>query len=302
MRIGFHVPTTGGLSKALRRALERRCETVQVFVGAPVQWKALTPSGADAAEWRAAVTAHDIRPVFVHSCYLINPASTEKTLWRKSVRRLATDLSHAELLGAAAVVTHLGSPTKAVERSRAWLTSRVAEAIDAALEQSSGTPRLLLENSAGMGHAVGSEYGQIGEIMGLSRHSDRLGVCLDSAHSFAAGYTWHQPEALDRALAEAEAAFGLGALELLHVNDSRSPFASRVDRHWHIGRGEIGRDGFRAIVNHPLLRDLPMIMETPEASLEADLRNLRALRRCVLPEFRSPIRPAPRTRGKGRSR
>jgi len=302
VRTGFHVPTTGGLSKALRRALERRCETVQIFVGAPVQWKALTPSQSDAAEWRAAVTTYDIRPVFIHSCYLVNLASTDKTLWRRSIRRLATDLRHAELLGATAVVTHLGSPTKAVERSRSWLTSRVGDAIDAALEQSSGAVRLLLENSAGMGLAVGSEYEQIGEIMGLSRYSGRLGVCLDSAHSFAAGYAWHEPEGLDQALAEAEKAFGLRSLELLHVNDSRSPFASRVDRHWHIGQGKIGRDGFRAIVNHPLLRDLPMVMETPEASLEADLRNLRALRRCIRPEYRSPIRPAPRSRGKGRSR
>ncbi len=300
MRIGFHVPTEGGLQKAVRRALERRCETVQIFVGAPVQWAALTPPEAEAEAWRAQTSSHDIQPVFVHSCYLTNLASTEKALWRRSIRRLATDLDHAALLRARAVVTHLGSPRKEIERSRAWATARVAQGVDAALEESSGSARLLLENSAGMGHAVGSDYGQIGEIISRCRSRDRLGVCLDSAHSFAAGYAWHEPEGLDRALAEADQAFGLELLELLHVNDSRSPFASRVDRHWHIGKGQIGRDGFRVIVNHRLLHDLPMIMETPEASLDADLRNLRALRRCILPEHRTPIRPVPKLRRKGR--
>lgn len=302
MRIGFHVPTIGGLEKALRRALERRCETVQVFVGAPVQWAALTPPEPEAQAWRAQTIGHDIRPVFVHSCYLINLASTEEPLWRKSIRRLATDLNHAALLGAEAVVTHLGSPRKEIERSRTWTTERVAQGVDAALEESSGSARLLLENSAGMGHSVGSEYGQIGEIIGQSCYPDRLGVCLDSAHSFAAGYAWHDTEGLDRALAEADRAFGLTLLELLHINDSRSPCASRVDRHWHIGKGQIGRAGFRVIVNHPLLRDLPMIMETPEASLDADLSNLRALRRCIRPEYRTRIRPAPKPRRKGRGR
>lgn len=300
MRIGFHVPSTGGLTKALRRARERRCEAVQIFIGAPVQWKALTPPNAEAQEWRERTVSYDIRPAFIHSCYLINLASTERALWRKSTRRLATDLDHAVLLDARAVVTHLGSPRQEVQRSRAWATARVARAIDAALEESSGAARLLLENSAGMGHAVGSDYGQIGEIIGRTRYPERVGVCLDSAHSFAAGYAWHQPEGLDHALDEAARAFGLGALELLHINDSRSPFASHVDRHWHIGKGYIGRDGFRVIVNHPLLRDLPMIMETPEASLEADLRNLRALRRCILPQYRARIRAAPPRRGKGR--
>jgi deoxyribonuclease-4 len=302
VRIGFHVPTAGGLRKALDRALERRCETVQIFVGAPVQWKALTPSEADAGGWRQQAAGHDIRPVFVHSCYLINLASTDKTLWRRSIRRLATDMRHAALLGAQAVVTHLGSPRKEIERSRAWTTERVAQGIDAALEGASGSVKLLLENSAGMGHAVGSDYDQIGEIIGRCRYGDHLGVCLDSAHSFAAGYAWHRPEGLDQALAEAGRAFGLEFLELLHINDSRSPFASRVDRHWHIGKGDIGLEGFRVIVNHPLLRDLPMIMETPEASLEADLRNLRALRRCILPEYRARIRPAPKPHRKGRGR
>jgi len=294
VRIGFHVPTQGGWSKTLQRARERRCETLQIFVGAPVQWKSAQPRTEEAAAWREAIARSDTRPVFVHANYLLNLASTDGTLWRRSIRRLARDLRHAALLGAAGVVTHLGSPKAGNERTPGWCIDRIAAAADAALEAAEVEVELLLENSAGMGSAIGSRYAQIGDIIAAARHSGRLAVCLDSAHSFAAGYAWHRPEGLDAALDEADRAFGLQRLRLLHINDSRVPFASGVDRHWHIGRGYIGTAGFRVIVNHPRLRHLPMVMETPEASLEADLRNLRALRRCIDPQHRTTLRPAPR--------
>jgi deoxyribonuclease-4 len=290
VRIGFHIPTAGGLHRALHRALERRCETLQIFVGAPVQWKSPRPARAAAEGWRLGLTAHDLSPLFVHASYLVNLASADRSLWLRSIRRLARDLRHADLLGAAAVVTHLGSPGPAGERSLGWCVRRIASAIDAALEATTGPVRVLLENSASMGSAIGSCYGHLGEILALSEQRDRLGVCLDTAHSFAAGYAWHLPEGLDRALDEADHAFGLQRLELLHVNDSKTPFGSHVDRHWHIGQGHIGPSGFRAIVNHPRLRQLPMVMETPEASLEADMRNHLALRRCIDPALRSPLR------------
>jgi len=291
VRIGFHVPTEGGWRKTLQRALDRRCETLQVFVGAPVQWKSLRPRAADAAEWREGLLRHDIGPVFVHASYLVNLASADSALWRRSIRRLARDLRHAALLGAGGVVTHLGSPRAEGPRPLQWCVARVAAAADAALERAEVSALLLLENSAGMGSAIGSVYAHIGDIIGRSRHQERLGVCLDSAHSFAAGYAWHTTEGLEAALDEAERAFGLDRLRLLHVNDSKTPFASHVDRHWHIGKGHIGSRGFRVIVNHPRLRHLPMVMETPEASLEADLRNLRALRRCIDAAWRPPLRP-----------
>ncbi len=291
MRIGFHVPTEGGWDKTLRRARERRCEAVQIFVGAPVQWKAADPSEEDAARWREETARHDIRPVFVHACYLINLASPDRALRRKSIRRLATELDHAALMGALGAIMHLGSPGESADR--AAVVARVAGAIDAALEGSDGRATLILENSAGMGNAVGSSYREIGDIIDGSRYPDRVAVCLDSAHSFAAGYAWHEPDGLDHALTEADSAFGLARLAVVHLNDSRAAFGSRSDRHWHIGKGQIGVQSFRVIANHPLLRGLPMIMETPEASLEADLRNLRAVRRCIHPEYRNPIRPAP---------
>ena len=293
MRIGFHVPTEGGWVKTLCRVRERRCETAQIFVGAPVQWKPGEPTEEDAAAWREAIARHDIRPVFVHACYLVNLASRDRALRKKSIRRLAQDLDHAALLGAEGVIVHLGSPGPEASGDRSRVVARVAEGVDAAVEASGGRATLILENSVGMGNAVGGSYAEIGDIIGRSRYPARLAVCLDSAHSFAAGYAWHEPGGLGRALREADRAFGLERLRVLHINDSRAAFGSHVDRHWHIGKGEIGAAGFRAIVNHPLLRGLPMVMETPEASLEADLRNLRALRRCIDPRYRPPLRPAP---------
>ncbi|MGQ9730812.1 MAG: deoxyribonuclease IV [Candidatus Zipacnadales bacterium] len=294
MRIGFHIPTQGGWERTLRRALERRCETIQIFIGAPVQWKSPQPPRVVAQAWREALMAYDIRPIFIHANYLINLASSDGALWRRSIRRLARDMRHAALLGADSVVVHLGSPGQPLERNLQWCLQRVARAVDAAIESVEAPVVLQLENSAGMGNAVGSCYAHLGEIISLSKYPQRLSVCLDSAHSFAAGYAWHEPEGLQAALEEANHTFGLKRLRLLHINDSRAPFASHVDRHWHIGKGYIGMAGFRIIVNHPLLRDLPMIMETPEASLEADLRNLRALRRCIEPPLRTPLRPRPK--------
>lgn len=293
MRLGFHVPTQGGWDKTLQRALERRCETLQIFVGAPVQWNSHRPKAADAERWVAATREHDIQPVFVHACYLINLASPDHDLRRRSIRRLARDLRHAALLGCAGVVVHLGSPGKDSDRTREWCSERVARGVDLAVAEAPDSVKLLLENSAGMGSGVGSAYTQIGDIIGLSQRPERLGVCLDSAHSFAAGYAWHTEDGLGAALAEADTAFGLERLELLHINDSRTELGSHVDRHWHIGKGHIGLAGFRGIVNHPKLRHLPMVMETPEASLEADLRNLKALRRCISPEYRRPLHRAP---------
>lgn len=293
MRVGFHVPTAGGWAKALRRALERRCETVQAFMGAPVQWNCYAPSAEEAAAWRFGLQKCDIWPFFVHASYLLNLASPDAGLWRRSIRRLGFELTHAGILGAQAVVTHLGS-SRGVECNASWRAARVARAIDDALESAESSLHLLLENSAGMGDSVGSKYAELGDILAKSRYPERLGICLDSAHSFAAGYAWHVPDGLDAALDEADRTFGLNRVALLHINDSKTPLGSCVDRHWHIGKGYIGMPGFRVIVNHVRLRHLPMIMETPEASLKADLRNLRALRRCIEPAFRLPLRSCPR--------
>ena len=295
MRIGFHVPTEGGWRKALWRARERRCETVQVFGSTPVQWARRESDPENVQAFAAGCRRYDIAPVFVHGPYLLNLASSDSGLRALSAATLAADLRLSGALGAVGVVVHLGSIGTA-ERAGARRQGlrRVARTVDAALAGGPGGPQVVLESSAGSGGTLGRTYGELAEVLAYSRHPSRLSVCLDTAHSFAAGYAWHTPDGLEAALAEAEQAFGLSRICLIHANDSRAALGSRVDRHWHIGKGQIGRAGFRQLLADPRLRHLPFIMETPEAALERDLRNLRALRRCLSPALRRPLRRPPR--------
>jgi len=295
MRIGFHVPTEGGWLKALWRARERRCEALQVFASAPVQWARRESDPAEVAAFAEGCRRYDIAPVFVHGAYLLNLASPDAALRARSAATLAADLRLSLALGAVGMVVHLGSIGGDERRgARREGLRRVARTIDAALASAPAGPQVVLENAAGAGGTLGGTYGEVAAVLAASRDADRLAVCLDTAHSFAAGYAWHTPEGLQAALDEAEREFGLGRVCLIHANDSRSAFGSHVDRHWHIGRGQIGRAGFRCILAEPRLRHLPFVMETPEASLERDLHNLRALRRCLPPEVRRPVRRAPR--------
>jgi deoxyribonuclease-4 len=279
MKIGFHVPTVGGVPQAVPEAVARHCTTVQIFTSAPVQWafRALPEEGI--AAFREGMAAAGISPVFVHGRYLLNLASRDRPLWTRSVACLAEDLRRAELLGAEGVVIHLGSPGREPLRAD---RERVARGVDRALEQAGPGAAVLLENAAGQGHGIGREFGELSAILEASRHPERLAVCWDTAHAFAAGYELRTAEGWETTLAALQDAVGLARVRLIHCNDSRTDLGSRVDRHWHIGRGKIGREGFRLIINHPLLRDKPFIMETPESSVEVDRRNMRAFKRMVM--------------------
>ena len=293
MRLGFHVPIAVSLERCLQEARRRRCQTLQVFTSAPVQW---APRPFDAGEAERCVTARrgfGIWPLFIHASYLLNLASPDVGLRRKSLRRLVTDLRFAQLWQAEGVVLHLGSGGATVR----WATvlRRVARGLREALDQVEPPSRLILENSAGQGRIVGATPEELGEVMDLAG-CDRLGICLDTAHAFAAGHAVHEPEGLDELLERLESACG-PRLCLVHANDSRHAFGSHRDRHWHIGQGQIGPGGWRAIMSSPRLADLPFIMETPKAAKTAaaeDLRNLKALRRYIPADRRPPLPRAPR--------
>lgn len=297
MRLGFHIPIAGGWVRALQRAVILRCTCLQVFTSAPVQW-ARKPLDPVVAPWFGqALRALDIQPLFVHAIYLLNLASEDRELWRRSRAHLAEELNRAALLGARGVVVHLGSAAGS-EDDRCGtrvVLQRVARALDYALARGAPGVQILLENCAGQGSLVGCTPASLADIIARTRHPDRLAVCLDTAHALAHGYAIHTPEGLDALLTECGDTFGLERLQLIHANDSKAPVGSRTDRHWHIGRGHIGRAGFRVILNDSRLRHLPFIMETP-ASQEWDPRNMRALRAAVAREYRPPLpalRPVP---------
>ena len=286
MRLGFHVQIAGGWRKTLDRALARRCTCLQVFTSAPVQWAQVPVDPGGAAWFRDSLIALDIQPLFVHAIYLLNLATADETLWRKSRDHLAEELGRAAQLGAQGVVVHLGSVGDggAVEQG----IPRVAQALDFALTRTGDGLRLLLENCAGQGNLVGCTPEELGAVIAASQHAERLGVCLDMAHAFQAGYAVGTPAGLSALLDSCDRAWGLDRLALIHANDSKTPLGSHADRHWHIGKGEIGRAGFEVIMNEPRLQHLPFVMETPSSD-EWDRKNMRAIRTATARESRPPL-------------
>lgn len=290
MRLGFHVSIAGGLEQCIRRAVIRRCTALQMFTGAPVQWARPGFSEAECARFADDLARRDIVPHFVHAKYLLNVSSPDAELREKSVADLCEEVAIAARLRAAGVVLHLGSV--GAEGSPEEGIARVARAIDAACEQVPLGPPLVLENSAGQGNIVGARFEELAAIISATRFPERVRCCVDTAHAFGAGIPLHTADGLEQMLAEIDATFGLGRLALLHVNDSMVPLGSGRDRHWHIGRGEIGREAMGRIVNHPRLKHLPFIMETPGTEAD-DLSNMRRIRRLIRPENRPPLPPLP---------
>jgi len=280
MRLGFHVSISGGLRKAVAEARARKCQTIQIFSRNPRGWRLKELDLDDVAEFRAGIRAADICPVAVHLPYLPNLASENDELWRKSIAALAADLKRAAQIGAQYVVAHMGcAQTATEEQGLARMIRGIDRAFRAAGTATSGDPRLLLENTAGAGSCLGSRFAQLQTVIEGVKYPNRLGMVLDTAHAFEAGYELRTVDGLNRTLRELDSTVGMKRLCLLHLNDSKTDFGSRADRHWHIGKGCIGKEGFRNIVNHPLLRHLPGIMETPGAGLKEDLANLRTVRR-----------------------
>jgi len=277
-RLGFHVSIAGGLPKAVERALERRCTTLQIFCGNPRGWAMMPRSDAEVESFRKARAAAGLSPLFVHACYLINPCAPNRSVFARSVRRLAEELRAASQLGAEFYIIHPGSQRG---KSPAWGVRRAAEAIVQAARQAGDIPEILIENTASQ-HGPGGSFESLGSLIEEAKAGApglRLGVALDSCHAFGAGYDLREPSEVERLAEEADAAVGLSRVKLIHANDSRDEPGSRRDRHYHIGRGTIGPAGMRNLLRHPRLSGLPLILETPCESLDADLRNMQALRR-----------------------
>lgn len=278
MRFGLHVSIAGGFSQACVRAEQLGCETFQVFTRSPRSWQVSALDENEAAGFREAVRAVGIGPVFVHAPYLINLATPDRSLAARSRAAMVEELERAALLGAVGVVVH---PGRAHDSDREQVLDRVAGQVEQVLGRARGQALFLLENTAGSRGDVGSRFEELAAVIARVAARDRLGVVLDTCHMFAAGYELRTRAGLDATLREFDAAVGFGRLHMLHLNDSRFGFGLKRDRHWHIGAGEIGADGFRTIVNHPLLRSLPGILETPRTGDEDDRRNLAAIRKAV---------------------
>jgi deoxyribonuclease-4 len=278
MRFGFHISIAGGFSKIVERANVRGCETIQFFSRNPRGWKYSPLNIKEVGVFRASIQSSTLFPIFLHMPYLPNIASLRSKFYKRSIHSIATDLQRAERLGAHYLILHIGHR---MESSEDEALEAVSQGINQAFGKVKNSIMLLMENTAGQGTEIGFTFDQIKKILEGVDDPQRMGVCIDTAHTFEAGYDISNKDGLERTLENFDKVVGLKKLQLLHLNDSKTPLGSRKDRHWHIGQGMIGLEGFRNLVNHPLLRHLPGIMETPRKDTIEDLKNMEVIRSLV---------------------
>jgi deoxyribonuclease-4 len=290
MRFGFHIWIGEGFSKVPKLAQKRRARTIQFFSHNPRGWQVSLLPKEEVKKFREGVQALDIKPLFLHMPYLSNLASSNEDFYLKSIDTLSIELERAETLGAPFLITHMGSSgeDESIER--------MIRAINYALDRVQNNVTVVVENTAGQGRQIGYKFWQIKTVIEGIENGERIGVCLDTAHAFESGYDLSNRDGLEKALEEFERFIGLDKLKVLHLNDSKTPLGSRVDRHWHIGEGYIGSEGFRNIVNHPKLYHLPGIMETPGKKEEDDIRNMSKIESLVA------LHPDPLPRGERKKR
>ena len=277
MKFGAHMSISGGLHKAFGHGERAGCEALQIFSKNQQQWRAKPLTEADIAMFKAEHQRCGAWPLAVHDSYLINLATPGDELWEKSIAAFGEELERCAALGIPYLVTHPGAHTGSGEDAG---LRREADALNRLFKEGVGGDVLvLLETTAGQGTCLGYRFEHLARLIELVEHQERLGVCVDTCHILAAGYDIRTPEAYTATFAEFDRLVGLDRIKVFHVNDSQKGLGSRVDRHTHIGEGEIGIEGFRALVNDARFVDLPMILETPKGEdLAEDIANLAQLR------------------------
>ncbi|MBA7598718.1 putative endonuclease 4 [subsurface metagenome] len=259
LRLGYHVSISGGVDMAVDRAVELGCDTFQIFTRNPRSWRSRQLADEEVAAFRAKRAEAGLDPVVGHMPYILNLASPQDEVYGRSVGSLAVGLERCSALGIGFLVTHLGSHLGS--GAEAGLR-RVVGALDGVLGGDGTDVVVLLENGAGSANGVGSSFEELGRILDGVGCPGRVGVCLDTCHMFVAGYDVRTREALGETLDAFDSSVGFGRLGVVHLNDSVGALGSGRDHHEHIGLGEIGLDGFRAIVGSRLAC-LPLILETP---------------------------------------
>ena len=273
MRLGFHLSIAGSLLKAISQAQVLGCQALQIFVQNPRGWKWRPVAPEDIRAFTAARRRAGLGPLMVHLSYLPNLAAADPVLYQRSAARLTQELALARELEADYLVTHPGHGELTEASFRL-----VAQALAAAVSRVPPPPLVLLENTAGQGNELGWRIEHLQRLMELS--GVEVGLCLDTAHAFASGYDL-RGDGASQLLGEIARGPGLERLKMLHLNDSRAAFNSRVDRHWHLGQGQIGLEGLRQFLAHPWLKTHGAIMETPKRHQADEWRNLLVARSLV---------------------
>jgi deoxyribonuclease IV len=276
----------GGLPRAVDRAQASRCDALQIFTKSVGQWRARPLPADEVIAFRERLRDTGIRPVVAHNSYLINLATAAASLRAQSIAALGEEIDRAEILGLDGLVMHPGSYTTGTEEEGLRL---IAEGLSGLLRtRRRGRTMILLEHTAGQGTNLGHRFEQIATIIERLKGSARVGVCLDTCHLLASGYDICSEEGYEETFREFDRIIGLDRIKVFHLNDSKKPCGSRVDRHEHIGKGCIGLGPFRRLLNDPRFATLPMLLETPKLDTLAsrrrsdvdpwDRRNLKTLR------------------------
>ena len=279
--LGAHMSIAGGYYKAVNAAQDCQCDCVQLFTKNNNQWRAKPITPEDVDQFRDALKTSQITHPLSHSSYLINLASPEQEMWKKSIDGFVVELNRTGQLGIPFVVLHPGSFTTSDEHSG---LKRIVQALDEVHRQTDEVAGCLLETTAGQGSNLGWRFEHLAAIIDGVQDPDRLGICFDTCHVFAAGYPLKTEKDYRATMSQLNKSVGLKKLKAFHLNDSKRELGSRVDRHEHIGRGKMGLAPFRLLLNDSRFRRIPMYLETPkgqERGVELDVINLRRLRRLV---------------------
>jgi len=274
--LGAHMSIAGGIDRAPGRGGAVGCTAIQIFTKSSNQWAARPLADDEVTRFRRGLDECGIRHVVAHDSYLINMCSPDEALWKRSVEACALELERCARLGIPWLIAHPGGH---MGRGEEHGIRRMAEAIDAIHARVPATASsLALETTAGQGTVIGHRFEQIAAVIARTREADRIGVCLDTCHLFAAGYDLRTPAAYRETMARFDGEIGLGRLKAVHVNDSKKDLGCRVDRHEHIGKGFLGLEAFRNLMNDERLLEIPLVLETPKGEdCREDVDNLETL-------------------------
>lgn len=276
MLLGAHMSIAGGVDKSILRGQSIGCRAIQIFTKNSNQWRAKPLEPEEIRQFKENREAARMF-VFGHTSYLINLASPDEALWAKSMESFLVEMERCAALDLPYLVTHPGAHLGAGEDVG---LARITRALDEVCDRTADSPvMILLEVTAGQGSVLGGRFEHLAQIIEDSATPERLGVCFDTCHAFAAGYDLRTPEAYTETFARLDSLIGLERLKAIHLNDSRGKLGSRLDRHEHIGLGQLGLEPFRLLLNDPRFAQLPMVLETPKGKdLKEDVENLATLK------------------------
>jgi deoxyribonuclease-4 len=280
VRLGAHMSISGGVDTAFDRGEQIGCDTIQIFTKNNNQWRAAPLKTESIERYHQRQAETGISPVVAHASYLLNLASPDDELWQKSIQALMVEVERCEALDIPYLVLHPGSHMDTGEEAG---IARIAQSLDIVHNRlPDAQVKITLETTAGQGTNLGYRFEHIAAMIEAVEASDRLAVCYDTCHTLAAGYDFRTPEGYAQVFQEFDAVIGLGRLVVFHLNDSKQDLGSRVDRHAHIGEGDVGLEGFRHILNDPRFSEVPMLLETPKSKdMHEDVENLARLRSLV---------------------